>query len=79
MTRWAEICQAVREHKPLRRGETMRLVNVIQMLLDGRSIETAARELRELPAKEGDAEGSRGWRYYNGLADMLEAVNAEPE
>ena len=77
MTRWAKICEAAREHKPLRRGETMKLVQFVQMFLDGRDLETAVRELRELPAKYGHEEGSRDWRYYNGLADTLEALEEE--
>lgn len=79
MTRWAELCKAARAHKPLRRGETMKLVQFVQMFLNSRDIETAVRELRELPAKYGHAEGSRDWRYYNGLADMLEALDVETE
>ena len=78
MTRWAELCEAARESKPLRRGETMKLIQFVQMFLNSRDIETAARELRALPEKYGYAEGSRDWRYYNGLADMLEALNAGP-
>ncbi len=78
MTRWAELCAAARESKALRPGETMELIRFVQMFLNSRDIETATRELRELPEKYGHAEGSRDWRYYNGLADMLEALNAGP-
>lgn len=74
MSRWGEICENVREGKPLRRGETQKLVNVIQMLLDSRDIETAVREMRALPEKYGYEEGSRDCRYYDGLADSLKAL-----
>ncbi len=77
MTRWDAICIAVSESKPLRPGEGARIIAFVEAFLDGRTIECAAKGLREVADRDGPPAKSVKRAYYENMARTLEAIEAE--
>jgi hypothetical protein len=77
MTRWAAICEAVAESKPLRPGEGAKIIAVVEALLNGRTIAEAAQGLREVADRDILPDDPAGRAYYYRIAEKLEALEVE--